>query len=262
MARHVYSLILLILAHFAMASESSSSCCGNPPDFAGSSRNFTIQSGGRTRHYLLHLPSSYRAGQMMPLMLAFHGAGGEPTEFERTTRLSEDKINPGVITVYPAGIKGSWEGPSYATPGVDDKAFTAELVDELKKTYCVDETRIYAVGKSNGGGFVNTLACSPVSSNFAAVAIVAGAMYDHANASADESCRPGRLPLPLLEIHATGDKTIPYNGGEGRGGSLPSIPGFMERIQGWSHKWPTRESGYEASHGVVEFLLAHRKRGY
>lgn len=251
--------------------------------------------------YLVHLPSSYRAGQTMPLMLAFHGAGGEPTEFERVTRLSDENINPGVITVYPAGVKGSWEGPSYATPGVDDKAFTAELVDELKKTYCVDDARIYAVGKSNGGGFVNTLACSPVSSNFAAVAIVAGAMYDRANASADESCRPGRLPLPLLDIHATGDKTIPYHGGEGRGGPLPSIPAFMERwakrqgcygsvvvdeigkgvdeirykhcmgrddvlrhvrIQGWSHKWPTRESGYDASVGVVELLLAQRKSGY
>ena len=78
---------------------------------------------------------------------------------------------------------------------------------------------------SDGGGFVNTLACSPDhGAAFAAFAPVSGAFYTDTNYS---DCRPSRSPLPILEFHGHADPTINYTGGVGNGGPLPSIPVWL-----------------------------------
>ncbi|PFH55325.1 hypothetical protein XA68_18576 [Ophiocordyceps unilateralis] len=299
MARHPHRLLFLLVALTvsvaATAHLAASLGCGHDHDFAGSSRNFSIQSGGRTRQYRLHLPSAYDKYKPAPLLLAFHGAGDNPVNFEQKTHFSDEHVNRGMIIVYPAGFKKHWEGPKYATPGVDDKTFISDLIGHLLDSYCVDVSRIYATGHSNGGGFVNSLACSPDHGRyFAAVAPVSGAFYTD-----DTACRPHRLPLPVMEIHGTADRTIPYTGGEGRGGTLPSIAEWLERwarrdgcntlpvevglsssrvhvlrwtnchgrddvlrhvrLDGATHKWPGKDSAFDASPAIVEFLLAHRK---
>ena len=76
---------------------------------------------------------------------------------------------------------------------------------------------------SNGGGFIGTLACSAVGGQFAALASGSGSFYTDANGS---QCSPARKPLPLLEIHGGNDKSVFYDGGNGEGGLLPSIPSW------------------------------------
>ena len=79
---------------------------------------------------------------------------------------------------------------------------------------------------SDGGGFVNTLACSPDhGAAFAAFAPVSGAFYTDTNLS---DCQPSRSPLPILEFHGANDTTVFYTGGHGNGGPLPSIPSWLE----------------------------------
>src|SRR2546423_15308762 len=36
----------------------------------------TLQSGGFTRSYVMHVPTSYQSGTAVPLLLFFHGGGG------------------------------------------------------------------------------------------------------------------------------------------------------------------------------------------
>lgn len=127
--------------------------------------------------------------------------------------------------------KTYWQGPTYATSGVSDEIFTTDLVTHIKDMFCVDESRVYAAGYSNGGGFVNTLACSAEhGGQFAAFASFAAALYT--DVIGDERCSPARSPLPILETHGTGDGIIPYDGGLGHGGPLPAIPGWLERWAG------------------------------
>lgn len=38
--------------------------------------------------------------------------------------------------------------------GVDDIQFTLDMISDLQDNLCVDSKRIYAAGKSNGGGLV------------------------------------------------------------------------------------------------------------
>ena len=129
--------------------------------------------------------------------------------------------------------QNDWEGPTYATPNVSDKVFTTDLLNHLQDSYCIDPSQIYASGKSNGGGFVGLLACSPDHGGaFAAFAAVSGALYGQL--AGDECTRATDAPTPVLEIHGGADQRANYNGEDGRGGPLPSIPD-------WLSNWAVRD---------------------
>lgn len=51
--------------------------------------------------------------------------------------------------------------------------------------------------------------------------------------------------MPILEVHGTADRVIPYDGGRGRGGKLPSVTE-------WLSKWALRnQCGEAATTGVT-----------
>lgn len=189
----------------------------------GSSSTQTLTSGGRERSYVLHLPEGYRADRSWPVVLVYHGRGntGAGTQaFAGTDELP-------AIVAYPEGVIGTgsgqrqaWEGAPYSAPGVDDVAFTADLLDHLEANQCVDRRRVYATGKSNGAGLVGLLGCD-LSERITAIAPVASANY----AVGHPTCEPQR-PVPVLAFHGTDDVTIPYAGDADRG--LPPIPQWVE----------------------------------
>lgn len=121
---------------------------------------------------------------------------------------------------------------------MDDYGFTADLLDYMSNNFCVAAARTYALGYSNGGGFVAALARDAgVGSRFAAFATVNGAYYGDLE---DSDCSPGRSPIPFWSTHGTGDDAVPYQGTtQGAGGELPAIPD-------WTARWAAR-SGCEAS---------------
>lgn len=124
--------------------------------------------------------------------------------------------------IYPNGVGGVWAGPTYAEVSVEeDLRFVSDMIDDLRSKYSIDSNRIYAAGMSNGGGFVDTIACSELGSKFAAFASVAGSFYTSVNGY---DCLSARSPLPFLEIHGGLDKGVHYAGGMGYGGPLPPIP--------------------------------------
>ncbi|NYJ37072.1 CE1 family esterase [Nocardiopsis aegyptia] len=205
----------------------SAGCGTAPPQEPGESLQHSIASGGLDRSYRLHLPDDYSEDHAWPVVMAFHGRGNTGAGTEEFSGLSE---LPAVV-VYPEGVVGSgdrerqaWQGAPYSAPGVDDVAFTRDLLDTLEADLCVDQRRVYATGKSNGGGFTGILACA-ASDRITAIAPVAGAFYPN-----DLGCDPER-PVPVIEFHGTDDATIPYDGNVGRG--LPAI-------QDWSADWARR----------------------
>ncbi|RKN10852.1 alpha/beta hydrolase family esterase [Streptomyces radicis] len=192
------------------------------PQEPGTSADHTLASGGLARGYRLHLPEDYASRRGWPVVLAFHGRGNTGAGTEEFSKLS---TLPAVV-VYPEGVVGTgdgdrqaWQGAPYAAPGVDDVAFTADLLDALTAALCVDERRVYATGKSNGAGFAALLACR-MADRVAAIAPVAGAYYP----GTGEGCAPSR-PVPVIAFHGTGDVTIPYGGDADRG--LPAISGWV-----------------------------------
>lgn len=88
----------------ASAIQKRSPGCGRYHSFVGETREFHFESSGGTRYYRIHLPSNYDTTTPKPLLIAYHGAGNNPAAFEAETRFSDERINPNMITVYPAGI--------------------------------------------------------------------------------------------------------------------------------------------------------------
>ena len=184
----------------------------------------TISTADGERSYRINIPRDYELETPLPLVLGFHGNGSDGAEFQNYTGLPTLPA----ITVFPDGDEGdgkrSWQGAPYAS-GADDVAFVADLLDSIESEHCIDLNRVYATGKSNGGGMVSVLACH-LRDRFSAFAPVAGAYYPQSTEGCDYS-----TPTPMLAIHGTGDATMHYEGGHRQG---EDYPGVREWIQPWA----------------------------
>lgn len=104
------------------------------------------------------------------------------------------------------------------TTGYDDVGFVALLLEEISRELCVDQTRTYAYGCSNGGMFLHQLAQS-LPNRFAAIASECGGK-PHAGWAKQ---LPGSsIPISVTLITGSMDRTIP-----------PRPPKTEEERQGW-----------------------------
>ncbi len=170
--------------------------------------NRSVTVGGVTRTFRVHLPASYDGRHRQPMILGFHGHAEKSTSFEQYTQLSR---LPAVV-VYPDGLRGlknqpAWQGAPYSSPASDDVAFTRAILRDVRSTSCVDAARTFAVGRSNGGGFVALLSCR-LPSEFAAFATVDAAVY-----TASMSGCASAPPVSVIDFHGTDDRVISYDGG-------------------------------------------------
>ena len=165
----------------------------------------------------VHVPPA-GATERLALVLAFHGAGGDGEGMERYSGLTPLADRDHFIVVYPtaAGRRHFWTLNRSDPSAPDDVGFIGALLDRLESSVCMDSTRVYATGVSNGGGFTARLGCE-LSSRIAAIAPVAGGYRSL------DPCRPDR-PVAVLEIHGTSDPVVPYDG------KPPSYAGSVPRF--------------------------------
>lgn len=229
----------------AVLASAGSAGCGKTHLVPGITTYHGLTSSGRDRKYSVHIPSNYSDTTPYPVVLGFHGSPGIGFFFEVDSRLSESRFSGNKIMVYPDGVGESWAGANYSQVSVaEDLQFVSDLLDEIRNDYCVDDSRIYATGMSNGGGFVDIIACdSTVGAQFAAFAPASGAYYMD-NDVTHVDCKPARSPLPIIEFHGGADPSVNYTGGTGEGGVEPAIPTWL----GW---WAQR-NGCDDSAKTVE----------
>ena len=169
---------------------------------------------GTTRHYRLYIPASYDPAQPVPLVLSLHGFASNPGQQEMFSQWNMVADVEGFIVAYPqgTGFPLRWNSGLFTegTDGVDDVAFLSDLIDQLVDTYCLDGTRVYINGLSNGAGMSHRFACA-MADRVAAFGGVAGAYNTF-----EGGCEPSR-PVPAMLFHGTEDPIVPYGGNEGQG---------------------------------------------
>ena len=207
----------------------------------------TLMSGGVQRFFSINIPTSFNTEieKQWPLIIDYHGDNGTPYKEYQNSQYYLYPQGQEYLVVYPLGVEQSWQGPSYAAPSVDDLQFTTDLVALLRTSYNIDPNRIYASGKSNGGGFVDLLACSDHGDQFAAFAMASAALYTDTHKS---DCVKKRA---IMESHGGKDTIIPYDGGEGKGGDLPDI-------SAWIHWWGERDCGDGVTANITKFTGYNR----
>jgi polyhydroxybutyrate depolymerase len=194
--------VRLFLGALALLGVFASGCA----NAAATDTSESIMVNGVQRTFVLHVPDGLTG--RAPLILSFHGHGGDGKGQARLTGMSALSDRYGFIIAYPDGINRGWNDGRQATrSGVDDVAFANALIDELERRYSVDPKRIYATGFSNGGVFSNYLACNQAD-RIAAIAPVSGSMP----VQDAPYCHPQRA-VPVLEISGTADPIMPFNGG-------------------------------------------------
>lgn len=183
----------------------------------------TLLHDGLERHYLLHLPESYDETISYPLVVVFHGGGGNAENIQETTNFSKKADEEGFIVVYPEG-KGklpykllTWNCGfccGYALENnIDDVGYIRALVDHLEQTYSIDLKRIYATGISNGG-IMSYQVGAALSDIFAAIAPVAAQIGGQAS-EAEKLWRipEPKFPVSVLAFNGMNDSRVPYEGG-------------------------------------------------
>lgn len=116
---------------------------------------------------VLVVPAS-APGTALPVVFAFHGAGGTGDDLRARLRL-DDAVDGGAILVYPNAIAGTWD----ITQVSPDGRRVDRLIGRLAQSYCIDPARIYLSGFSAGAVFTLYLGCN-VPQTFAGIAVVAG----------------------------------------------------------------------------------------
>lgn len=202
MLRHLMALLVLALI------------CA--PILAAAGEKTFQTPGWQNRPYRVFSPETKAGGRALPVVLVFHGGGGDIGGIVRATGMDETAQKYGFLAVYPSGTKSrignfrTWNAGDCcgraAEKKVDDMAYVAAVLDDLAKRYTIDRSRVYATGHSNGGMISWRLACERPD--------LVAAIAPNAGAARLETlhCVKGP-PVPVLHFHGTADPCATYKSG-------------------------------------------------
>ncbi len=209
------------------------------------------------RAFELELPASWDGVAPLPVLIAFHGGGGNRHGALRVSCPGGNTDDPGCLSaqararglavVRPDGTGSrplrnirTWNagggrdglnctsGPACKS-GVDDLAYFDDLLAELGRTIPVDGKRIFLTGLSNGGAISHRIACERPD-RVAAIAAVGGA---NQFAAAGGACPGG---VAVLQVHGTEDPcwTFPQTDRSCLESDNAGIKvGALESTEGW-----------------------------
>lgn len=180
---------------------------------------FSVMHDSLKRMYHVHVPPQYTPEKKMPMLIAFHGGGGDMEYMSREEYygLVSKSDKEGFVVVFPNGYSNfqsgklaTWNAGNCCGDArdlnIDDVGFVKVMIDNIKKQIAIDSERIFATGMSNGGLMAHRLACD-MADTFRAISSVAGT-------DNTRSCYPSR-PVSILVIHALNDDHVLFNGGAG-----------------------------------------------
>lgn len=185
--------------------------------YPGNQTRTVSVSGLGSQTYYLYIPSSYTPGTAMPVLFAFHGAGGSGTSPAAAQAARNDwatVANTGgfiVVAQASTGSGGGWVAGN-------DSAVLNEIINDVFAAYNIEQQRVYAWGFSAGGHFLHALALQN-SNFFAAYGVNAGVLQALAGTGAPGAATR-KIPVDIhigttdsLLAGAQQDKTTFQNAG-------------------------------------------------
>lgn len=162
-----------------------------------------LTAGGEDRTYLLTAPGGE---EPQPLILDFHGLAEGAQVHSLMSALGELGLEEGFTTVFPQGLGSPARWRVGGLDASTELPYVDALLADVGERRCVDLSRVYATGLSNGAMMTSLLACTR-SEVIAAFAPVAGLSWF-------DGCEPERA-TPILTFHGTEDSILKFNGGVG-----------------------------------------------
>jgi polyhydroxybutyrate depolymerase len=171
----------------------------------------SVAIGGKKRTYLVVEPTPIEASKRLPLVLVFHGDGGDARGFHEAWPF-ERATGPDALVAYLDGHLGGWDLET--TDGNADVAFVAQVVEELARDGRVDRSRVFGTGYSSGGFLANVVACQRPGLFRAIASNAGGAPYNQLEKweNGYPKC-PGQSPTATLALHGGRDFTVTLDSG-------------------------------------------------
>lgn len=209
----------------------------------------TLDHDGIERAYILHVPPRYDGATPLPLVLNFHGFGSSAGQQSLYSQLHPKADAEGFIVVSPDGTGEPRRWNTIMSPdGADDVGFIGALLDTLQRDLCIDSSRVFAAGMSNGAAFAQRVACA-MPGRIAAVAAVTALVYP-GNCTADQ-------PIPVIGFHGTADPCVPFEGGVSRCGAGLPVPPIEQSALNWA-----KHNGCNTAPSQTEFTASVRAIAY
>lgn len=203
----------------ASSSSSSSSSSGSsgsedsgPPGPQVDVTNETFM--GRT--VTLAVPKTYDAQTTYPLVLVFHGDGGDGPGM-RAYHTFDEVTGSEAIVAYPSGTGQTWD---LYTPWASnaEAQFVEALIASYKGRFTIGD--VFGVGWSNGGFFVNQIACRRPAMFRAIVSHAGGAPYEQSDPAATTwpngyvRCDGQSAGVAAMITHGTADGAVGFDSGD------------------------------------------------
>jgi polyhydroxybutyrate depolymerase len=174
-----------------------------PSPVRGAHVDTAIDSGGMPRTYKRYVPEGYDE-RPTPVVIDLHGYLSGAAGQIAMSDLATESESAGFILATPQGNGPLPYWNAVPHPDLpDDVRFVADVIDDIAADLCVDTTRVYVDGFSNGAFLASLVACR-LSDKVAAIATVAGLVHP-------ADCNPAR-PMPILAIHGTADQHVTFDG--------------------------------------------------
>ncbi|MEH3033983.1 MAG: alpha/beta hydrolase-fold protein [Aeromicrobium erythreum] len=196
--------------------------CATPRPSDDGTSDHSVVVDGRDRSYEVHVPPGYDGRKRLPVVVLFHGFGGDASTFLASTRMADVADAHDFLVVVPqaTGLPSRWDYRGTQANAEGDLPMVHDLVRQVRRDWCTDPSRYYAMGFSNGSVLTLTLACDP-HRDFAAFGAVSGPWYP-------TRCRDLRS-VPIAYLHGTADRVAPYGGGPTKIGRLPGVDAALDR---------------------------------
>lgn len=241
-----------------------------PGSLPGTVLSDTFTNSGGTLVYIGYVPSSYKPGTPMPLVVALHGCTQSAGDFRQLTRWDQLAEAKGFIVVFPQQSKDDnsqkcWNffQQNHMQRGKGEPAVIAGITQSIEQRYTVDPHHVFVNGLSAGGAMASVMAAT-YPDVFAAAGIGSGCEYaataacagyksaDPATAGQQAYQAMGQYarPMPVILFEGDQDTTVPpvnaqqlvqqwqvtndYADQGGKDGSIPVQPTGVTRgsVQG------------------------------
>lgn len=180
-----------------------------PPPPVVNDTNETLDVDGVMRSYVLSVPVDYNAAKTYPLVVSFHGDGGDGPSM-RATFPFDGASQKDAIIAYPSGMNNTWQLYVPKETNADMK-FVTSLIDDLAGKYNIDKNKVLGFGYSNGAFFINQIACK-LPGTFRAISSHEGGAPSESGQSNAYSC-PGATVAAFV-FHGDADGTVDPGSGK------------------------------------------------